>query len=188
MSYSCELLCWSGLRFLVRLCTDMGLKEVQDYATKLKKVERMKEIREQVLCLLLLYPAAVLPWQREIKSREHLLKLETAVYKSEGAFGSVSVFRERNYVQCQLLSCWTFCSSLLQYHNLVLIVLFLSYWHIFILFILHFLIFITVLVMLHLFSLFHCNKPVFSFFALAEGEVRKGERCSKPERRQCQQW
>ncbi|KAG1960001.1 intraflagellar transport protein [Pimephales promelas] len=36
------------LRFLVRLCTDMGLKEVQDYATKLKKVEKMKEIREQV--------------------------------------------------------------------------------------------------------------------------------------------
>uniref|UniRef100_A0A671RUI4 Intraflagellar transport 88 homolog n=1 Tax=Sinocyclocheilus anshuiensis TaxID=1608454 RepID=A0A671RUI4_9TELE len=28
------------LRFLVRLCTDMGLKEVQDYATKLKKVEK----------------------------------------------------------------------------------------------------------------------------------------------------
>lgn len=37
-----------GLRFLVRLCTDMGLKEVQDYATKLKKAEKMKEIREQV--------------------------------------------------------------------------------------------------------------------------------------------
>uniref|UniRef100_A0A8C8DFS1 Intraflagellar transport protein 88 homolog n=1 Tax=Oncorhynchus tshawytscha TaxID=74940 RepID=A0A8C8DFS1_ONCTS len=35
------------LRFLVRLCTDMGMKEVQDYATKLKKVEKMKEIREQ---------------------------------------------------------------------------------------------------------------------------------------------
>ncbi|XP_034153574.1 intraflagellar transport protein 88 homolog isoform X4 [Esox lucius] len=35
------------LRFLVRLCTDMGLKEVQDYATKLKKAEKMKEIREQ---------------------------------------------------------------------------------------------------------------------------------------------
>uniref|UniRef100_A0A669DKI2 Intraflagellar transport protein 88 homolog n=1 Tax=Oreochromis niloticus TaxID=8128 RepID=A0A669DKI2_ORENI len=34
------------LRFLVRLCTDMQLKEVQDYATKLKKVEKMKEIRE----------------------------------------------------------------------------------------------------------------------------------------------
>ncbi|XP_041114746.1 intraflagellar transport protein 88 homolog isoform X5 [Polyodon spathula] len=37
----------SGLRFLVRLCTDMRLKEVQEYATKLKKVEKMKEIREQ---------------------------------------------------------------------------------------------------------------------------------------------
>ncbi|XP_065818224.1 intraflagellar transport protein 88 homolog [Labrus bergylta] len=35
------------LRFLVRLCTDMGLKEVQEYATRLKKVEKMKEIREQ---------------------------------------------------------------------------------------------------------------------------------------------
>ncbi|CAL8240475.1 unnamed protein product [Merluccius merluccius] len=35
------------LRFLVRLCTDMGMKEVQDYATKMKKVEKMKEIREQ---------------------------------------------------------------------------------------------------------------------------------------------
>ncbi|KAJ8253448.1 hypothetical protein GJAV_G00213070 [Gymnothorax javanicus] len=35
------------LRFLVRLCSDMGLKEVQDYATKLKKVEKMKEKREQ---------------------------------------------------------------------------------------------------------------------------------------------
>ncbi|XP_069496107.1 intraflagellar transport protein 88 homolog isoform X2 [Ambystoma mexicanum] len=35
------------LRFLVRLCTDIGLKEGQDYATKLKKVEKMKEIREQ---------------------------------------------------------------------------------------------------------------------------------------------
>ncbi|XP_030642032.1 intraflagellar transport protein 88 homolog isoform X2 [Chanos chanos] len=35
------------LRFLVRLSTDMGLKDAQDYATKLKKVEKMKEIREQ---------------------------------------------------------------------------------------------------------------------------------------------
>ncbi|XP_051635078.1 intraflagellar transport protein 88 homolog isoform X3 [Manacus candei] len=35
------------LRFLVRLCTDMGLKEVQEYITKLKKVEKLKEIREQ---------------------------------------------------------------------------------------------------------------------------------------------
>uniref|UniRef100_A0A8C6LGF7 Intraflagellar transport 88 n=1 Tax=Nothobranchius furzeri TaxID=105023 RepID=A0A8C6LGF7_NOTFU len=36
------------LCFLVRLSTDMGLKEVQEYATKLKKAEKMKEIREQV--------------------------------------------------------------------------------------------------------------------------------------------
>ncbi|XP_010221923.1 PREDICTED: intraflagellar transport protein 88 homolog [Tinamus guttatus] len=35
------------LRFLVRLCTDMGLKEVQEYMTKLKRVEKLKEIREQ---------------------------------------------------------------------------------------------------------------------------------------------
>ena len=32
----------------MRLGTDMGLKEVQEYATKLKKVEKMKELREQV--------------------------------------------------------------------------------------------------------------------------------------------
>ncbi|KAM6439070.1 intraflagellar transport protein 88 homolog isoform 5-T5 [Rhynochetos jubatus] len=35
------------LRFLFRICTDMGLKEVQEYMTKLKKVEKLKEIREQ---------------------------------------------------------------------------------------------------------------------------------------------
>ncbi|XP_048388469.1 intraflagellar transport protein 88 homolog isoform X2 [Stegostoma tigrinum] len=35
------------LRFLVRICTDMGLKEVQEYATRLKKVEKMKELKEQ---------------------------------------------------------------------------------------------------------------------------------------------
>ncbi|XP_043360210.1 intraflagellar transport protein 88 homolog isoform X3 [Dermochelys coriacea] len=35
------------LRFLVRLCTDMGLKEVQEYVTKLKRVEKLKEIRDQ---------------------------------------------------------------------------------------------------------------------------------------------
>eukprot|EP00069_Balaena_mysticetus_P015419 bmy_09225T0 len=35
------------LRFLIRLCTDIGLKEVQEYATKLKRLEKMKEIREQ---------------------------------------------------------------------------------------------------------------------------------------------
>ncbi|XP_061648470.1 intraflagellar transport protein 88 homolog isoform X2 [Phyllopteryx taeniolatus] len=37
----------SGLRFLVRLSQDMGLQEVQDYTSKLKKVEKMKELREQ---------------------------------------------------------------------------------------------------------------------------------------------
>uniref|UniRef100_A0A8B9G3Y9 Intraflagellar transport protein 88 homolog n=2 Tax=Amazona TaxID=12929 RepID=A0A8B9G3Y9_9PSIT len=36
------------LRFLVHLCTDMGMKEVQEYTTKLKKVEKLKEVREQV--------------------------------------------------------------------------------------------------------------------------------------------
>uniref|UniRef100_A0A8I5TA92 Intraflagellar transport 88 n=1 Tax=Pongo abelii TaxID=9601 RepID=A0A8I5TA92_PONAB len=35
------------LRFLVRLCTDLGLKDAQEYARKLKKLEKMKEIREQ---------------------------------------------------------------------------------------------------------------------------------------------
>ncbi|KAM9022077.1 intraflagellar transport protein 88 homolog isoform 2-T3 [Ara ararauna] len=35
------------LRFLVHLCTDMGMKEVQEYTTKLKKVEKLKEVREQ---------------------------------------------------------------------------------------------------------------------------------------------
>ncbi|XP_068507637.1 intraflagellar transport protein 88 homolog [Syngnathus scovelli] len=35
------------LRFLVRLCQDMGFKEVHDYTSKLKKVEKMKELREQ---------------------------------------------------------------------------------------------------------------------------------------------
>lgn len=54
--YSRSVLLWSeycvyytlGLRFLVRLCTDMGMKEMQEYATKLKRVEKLKELREQV--------------------------------------------------------------------------------------------------------------------------------------------
>ena len=37
-----------GLKFLVRLCSDMGLKDAQEYATKLKKAEKAKELREQV--------------------------------------------------------------------------------------------------------------------------------------------
>ncbi|XP_017403672.2 intraflagellar transport protein 88 homolog [Cebus imitator] len=35
------------LRFLVRLCTDLGLKDAQEYARKLKRLEKMKEVREQ---------------------------------------------------------------------------------------------------------------------------------------------
>lgn len=37
-----------GLTFLVRLTNDMGLEEVQEYANKLKKAEKMREVREQV--------------------------------------------------------------------------------------------------------------------------------------------
>ena len=37
-----------GLKFLVRLCTDLGLNDAQEYATKLKKAEKNKELREQV--------------------------------------------------------------------------------------------------------------------------------------------
>ncbi|XP_010792221.1 intraflagellar transport protein 88 homolog [Notothenia coriiceps] len=52
------------LRFLVRLCTDMGLNEVQEYATKLKKVEKMKEIREQVnhFAFKKLFPSLLKPF------------------------------------------------------------------------------------------------------------------------------
>ncbi|XP_033843488.1 intraflagellar transport protein 88 homolog [Periophthalmus magnuspinnatus] len=35
------------LRFLLRLCSDMGLADAQEYAGKLKKLEKMKELREQ---------------------------------------------------------------------------------------------------------------------------------------------
>lgn len=33
---------------MVRLCTDLGLKDAQEYANKLKKAEKAKELREQV--------------------------------------------------------------------------------------------------------------------------------------------
>ena len=32
----------------MRICTDLGLPEAQEYATKLKKAEKTKELREQV--------------------------------------------------------------------------------------------------------------------------------------------
>ncbi|KAK7938435.1 hypothetical protein WMY93_001761 [Mugilogobius chulae] len=36
-----------GLRLLVKLCTNMGLADVQEYAGKLKKLEKMRDLREQ---------------------------------------------------------------------------------------------------------------------------------------------
>ena len=41
---------FKGLKFLVRICTDLGLKDVQDYAQKLKKAEKAREVKQQV-CL-----------------------------------------------------------------------------------------------------------------------------------------
>ena len=35
------------LKFLVRICTDLGLKDLQEYANKLKKAEKAKELRDQ---------------------------------------------------------------------------------------------------------------------------------------------
>lgn len=36
------------LRFLVRLCTDLGLREAAEYTMELKKLEKAKEVRERV--------------------------------------------------------------------------------------------------------------------------------------------
>ncbi|XP_050301604.1 intraflagellar transport protein 88 homolog [Anthonomus grandis grandis] len=36
------------LRFLIRLCSDLGMREAQDYVTELKKLEKIKEVRERV--------------------------------------------------------------------------------------------------------------------------------------------
>ncbi|XP_028129725.2 intraflagellar transport protein 88 homolog [Diabrotica virgifera virgifera] len=36
------------LRFLVRLCGDLGMREAQDYLMELKKLEKSKEVRERV--------------------------------------------------------------------------------------------------------------------------------------------
>ena len=40
--------CCAGLKFLVRICTDLGLKDAQDYANKLKKAEKTAKLREEV--------------------------------------------------------------------------------------------------------------------------------------------
>ena len=37
-----------GLKFLVRLCTDLGLKDAQEYIQKLKKAEKAHETKQQV--------------------------------------------------------------------------------------------------------------------------------------------
>lgn len=36
------------LRFLVRLCSDLGMREAQDYILELKKLEKTREVRERV--------------------------------------------------------------------------------------------------------------------------------------------
>lgn len=36
------------LKFLVRLCTDLGLKEAQEYSLKLRKAEKAMEAKRQV--------------------------------------------------------------------------------------------------------------------------------------------
>lgn len=36
------------LRFLVRLCSDLGMREAQDYIMELKKLEKAREVRERV--------------------------------------------------------------------------------------------------------------------------------------------
>ena len=36
------------LKFLVKLCSDLGLKESQEYSLKLKKAEKMLEVKRQV--------------------------------------------------------------------------------------------------------------------------------------------
>lgn len=36
------------LQFLVRLCSDLGLREAQEYALELKKIEKSREVRERV--------------------------------------------------------------------------------------------------------------------------------------------
>lgn len=38
----------TGLKFLVRLCTDLGLKDAQEYIQKLKKAEKAREAKQQV--------------------------------------------------------------------------------------------------------------------------------------------
>lgn len=36
------------LRFLARLCSDLGMREAQEYTLELKKLEKAKDVRERV--------------------------------------------------------------------------------------------------------------------------------------------
>lgn len=36
------------LKFLVRICNDLGMREAAEYAAEIKKIERSKEVRERV--------------------------------------------------------------------------------------------------------------------------------------------
>lgn len=38
----------TGLKFLIRLCSDLGLKEAAEFALELKKAEKAKEVRERI--------------------------------------------------------------------------------------------------------------------------------------------
>jgi intraflagellar transport protein 88 len=41
-------LIFAGLKFLIRLCSDLGIKEAAEYALELKKAEKTKEVRERI--------------------------------------------------------------------------------------------------------------------------------------------
>ena len=47
LKFTCSL-SHAGLKFLVRLCTDLGLKDAQEYIQKLKKAEKARETKQQV--------------------------------------------------------------------------------------------------------------------------------------------
>lgn len=36
------------LRYLIRICTDLGLKQVTEYSSELKRIEKSKEVRERI--------------------------------------------------------------------------------------------------------------------------------------------
>jgi intraflagellar transport protein 88 len=39
---------FAGLKFLIHLCSDLGIKEAAEYALELKKAEKAKEVRERI--------------------------------------------------------------------------------------------------------------------------------------------